>query len=272
MEMLTASLKAVQENVDEIWITDNSQKPHVLMGKKIIYSHHPNNKGVAYGQNLGIKYAIDNNFDWIIFFDQDSSFDNVFLKKLFSSFSIIQNYDNHTYGMGPMAVNIDSGVELNKKSMQDSVWVNSKEYIKVRELMCSASVIRTQLFKQIGLMDESLFIDGVDFEICWRATYKLDAHFYLTKDCILKHQLGEGDKRILGRNCHIPTPFRTYYQVRNSILLSKRRYVPMKWKATEITKSLGKLLLFPVFLSPHRLYLKNILKGGYDGFINKTSL
>ena len=268
--VINDSLSFVREYVDNIWITDNSKFSHDF-GEGIEYVHQPDNKGIAFGQNLGIQYAIENGYDWIIFFDQDSVFDGEFLKKLFASFHSLLEYDKDAYGMGPLSINMDSGVELNKKSMRKPIVVDSKRFIPVRELMCSASVVKTEMLKKVGLMDESLFIDGVDFEISWRAAHLIGAHFYLTSDCILKHQLGEGDRKILGRNSHIPTPFRVYYQVRNGIMLSKRKYVPMKWKIQENIKSLGKMLLFPILLKPRGKYCKMILKGYRDGLFDRNN-
>lgn len=269
--ILKESLATVRGCVDKIWITDNSKKSHNL-GNDIQYVHQPENKGIAYGQNLGIKFAIEEGYEWIVFFDQDSKYDAKFLRILFASFRVLLKHDPQAYGIGPMSVNMDSGVELNKKSMSPPITMDSKQFIPVRELMCSASVIRTEMFKKVGLMDESLFIDGVDFEISWRATHLIGAHFYITTDCVLKHQLGEGDRRFFGRNSHIPTPFRAYYQVRNGIILSKRKYVPIKWKFQENIKSIVKLLLFPIVLKPHNRYLRNIIKGYYDGLKEKSKI
>lgn len=269
IDLLATSLSVVREIVDKIWITDNSKEKHDISGDKILYSHQQENRGIAYGQNLGIMYAIENGYDWIFFFDQDSKYDGIFLQKLLTSFYSLLKYDEKTYGIGPLSINMDSKTELNKKSMRSPVMVESKEFIAVRELMCSASVVRTEMFKKVGLMDESLFIDGVDFEISWRAAYQIGAHFYLTTDCILEHQLGEGDRKLLGRNCHIPTPFRAYYQVRNGIILSRRKYVPLKWKIQENVKSFVKLLLFPILLKSHGRYFTAILKGYRDGLLNK---
>lgn len=267
-KILKESLTVVRDCVDRIWITDNSGIYHDY-GDGLEYVHQPENKGIAFGQNLGIQYAIDNGFDWIVFFDQDSKYDKDLLRRLFDSFLLLLKHDAQACGVGPMSINMDSGVELNKKSMGMPIEISSKKFIPVRELMCSASVIKTEMFKKVGLMDESLFIDGVDFEISWRAAHLIGAHFYLTTDCVLKHQLGEGDRKIFGRNTHIPTPFRVYYQVRNGVILSKRKYVPLRWKIQENVKSLGKLLLFPILLKPHYKYLKRIIKGYCDGFFDK---
>jgi len=269
IEILTSSLKATKRYVDTIWITDNSKTRHSIADKEIIYLHQPDNKGIAYAQNLGIRYALENDFDWIVFFDQDSIFDDVFLPNMFMAFASLLKYDANAYGIGPMAVNRDSGVILNKKSFIKTIKNDGKLYLEVRELMCSGSIIRAQLFKEVGLMDEKLFIDGVDFEISWRAANKANARFYIVKECMLQHQLGEGDKNFMGRNTHIPTPFRVYYQVRNSIILSKRKYVPFTWKCDELTKSLIKLFVFPLLLHPHIKYFKEILRGFKDGFIIK---
>lgn len=97
--------------------------------------------------------------------------------------------------------------------------------------MNSGALIASTAFKHAGLMDTQLFIDGVDSEWCWRASYLMKATFYVDKNIKLAHYLGIDNKRICGKEISITPPFRMYYQYRNYIRLLKRRYVPSSWKS-----------------------------------------
>ncbi len=68
-------------------------------------------------------------------------------------------------------------------------------------------------------MEDSLFIDAVDSEYCWRIRHN---GFLVIKnnDALLAHKLGDGKKKILGfLYVGVPSPIRHYYQVRNTLLL-----------------------------------------------------
>lgn len=271
IDFLNKTLYLVNKEVEKIWISDNSPVNHeaLINCKGVEYRHLPYNSGIAHAQNLGIRYAIENDYNWIIFFDQDSTVPSGFVKELLSSFITILSCERNIYGIGPSAINRDSKVVLNKKSMLSDLIVENHMYTQVRELMCSGSIIRTELFKAVGLMDESLFIDGVDFEICWRGKSKIGALFYIDQELVLEHQLGEGDKKLFGRNTHISSPFRTFYQIRNSLILSRRKYVPLKWKVLELMKSIIKSFLYPLLLSPRYDYFNAVVRGYREGLTNR---
>ena len=265
MDLLNKSISNVSDYVDAIWISDNSEKYHTVMGTKVIYKHLGGNKGIAFAQNRGIEFAIKNKFDWIIFFDQDSSFEKSFIESLYESFKTLLDNDPNAYGISPKAINRDSGTVLNLSYKDTPIQYGSYQYYPKKEIMSSASILLTDLFKKIGSMEEKLFIDCVDLEICFRGINMIGANFYVTDHCVLEHQLGEGDRKIFGRNCHIASPFRIYYEIRNVIWLLKRKYTPSYWKRQQSIKLLGKLLIYSTMVPSKSKYIKNMFRGLTDG-------
>jgi rhamnosyltransferase len=117
----------------------------------------------------------------------------------------------------------------------------------------------------VGGFDESLFIDGVDHEWCWRAWHKSQWRSFVVEDAKINHQLGEGDKKVASRSIAIASPFRMYYQFRNYLWLCRRDYVPGYWKKKNGVKYLVKLFYFPICIAPRAMYLKHIIHGVIRG-------
>ena len=145
--------------------------------------------------------------------------------------------------------------------------VDLTEYYSV---ISSISMISRKALMDIGGFDESLFIDGVDHEWCWRAWHNCGFRSYVVDNAFLYHRLGEGDKKLLGRDISIPAYKRLFYQYRNYIWLCKRDYVPRYWKRKHFIKYFIKLFYYPLFISPRLNYLKNIFIGLKEGLIEKN--
>ena len=74
--------------------------------------------------------------------------------------------------------------------------------------MSSISLIPCKVFNIVGGFDESLFIDGVDNEWCWRAWHKCGLRSFIVEDAEIGHMLGEGDRFFFLKKVAIASPFR----------------------------------------------------------------
>jgi rhamnosyltransferase len=81
--------------------------------------------------------------------------------------------------------------------------------------------------------------------------------------------LGRGHKNFLFFKIGVPDPIRHYYQYRNSIILSRLNYVPVKWKLSRFIIHIFKLVFF-LFYDQRLIRLKYAIKGIKDGLFNKT--
>lgn len=265
--LLRDVIKSIDNQVDVIFVSDNTPSPHFVAedySSEIIYYSMNNNCGIAAAQNVGVRYFQELAFDFVFYLDQDSIVQKNMVASLIAVYDRLSAMNIRVGAVGPRPVNR----QTNKK------YVGSikKGYIimdcitEVTELISSASLIPLKIFNDTGLMDESLFIDGVDHEWCWRAHQKGKYRFFIYEKMLLSHQLGEGDKYFILRKVAIPTPFRTYYQYRNYFILIRRGYVPLYWKLSNGLKYLIKLFYYPIFIKPRVKYLRNILFGIRDGF------
>lgn len=267
LTVLSELISQISMQVDKIVLIDNSHLPQISdelrKDSKIHYSHLGGNKGIAYAQNEGIKYLESQDIDYVIFFDQDSIPPEDLVDKLYSSYKNLLALIPNIGALGARPFNRGENKKYEATVMKG--YKINERITEVNEIISSASFVPINNFSDIGYMDESLFIDGVDHEWCWRAKKIKNLRFFIVEDALLSHQVGEGDRYFLFRKISISTPFRTYYQFRNLFILLRKDYTPTYWKISSIVKYSIKLFYYPIFISPRYEYLKNIFKGISDG-------
>jgi rhamnosyltransferase len=257
--------------VDHIFISDNSPEttdlPFLNKLSDLTYQKMAGNIGIAAAQNVGIRYFLENDFSHVIFLDQDSIMEPGLVNQLSDDLIFLQKQGILVGGVGPRPVNRISEKEY-RGTIKKGIPYN-EALTEVTALISSAFMIPLNYMEKVGLLDESLFIDGVDHEWCWRATSSDKLRFFISEKTHLNHSEGEGDKLFIVRKVIIPTPFRTYYQFRNYFILCKRNYVPIYWKTSNAIKYLFKFFYFPLFLNDFKGYWGNITRGIRDGLFYK---
>lgn len=269
---LEMSLIALQEQVSSILLIDNTKDNRGVVEflkdfKNSGVEYYPlgTNEGVSKAQNIGISHAIEKEKEYVLIMDQDSVAREGMVSQLMKDLIFLKNKGCKIGVIGPTPINIQTQKAYSARIKKDYPFFKEADHIvKVDQLISSGSLIECKTLKQIGLMDEYLFIDGVDHEWCWRAK-KAGFFCAMSKIATLEHMLGEGDKKILGIRIAITSPFRVFYQYRNYLYLCKKEYVPVYWKVNNAIKYFIKLLYYPLFISPRVLYLKNIMKGVIEG-------
>jgi rhamnosyltransferase len=134
-------------------------------------------------------------------------------------------------------------------------------------LISSGSLIPLVAFDEIGPMEESLFIDQVDAEWCLRARSK-DYRLFGACRAVLRHSLGEGATRVWfgrWRHVHPHKAFRYYYIFRNTVLLTRRPYVPVAWTLHGLWYLAGLLVVAGIMAKERSSVLPRMLKGVLDG-------
>jgi rhamnosyltransferase len=92
-----------------------------------------------------------------------------------------------------------------------------------------------------------LFLDLVDFEWCWRLGGE-GWRFVRCADIVMPHRLGEHEKRLLGITYYSCAPYRHYFQVRDTLGLLGRGYVPHRSKVRLSGVLPIKALAYPLLL------------------------
>ncbi len=283
--LLERAIKALLSQVDGIVIVDNStndDEQYVINNINENITHRiciGMNKGIGFAQNKGIKWAQDNGYSHVIFMDQDSVPEKDMVQHLLEATSKLENMGKKVAVVGPLVRHAGTG-------RSESILVRTGNLIKrvkfkksdgiarVENIISSGSLISLKTFDLVGYLDESLFIDLIDTEWCYRAQFK-GYESYLVCRAGLNHHLGEteiidffnSNSRIVVRH----TPERYYYQYRNAVLLFKKKYIPSCWKIYQIFRQLVPRFVFQaLFLSPKKKNVTQMTLGIWHGIINVT--
>jgi len=224
------------------------------------------NLGIAKAQNIGIDFLSKNSFYATFFFDQDSTLDKKLIKNLINSLSSKVNV------VAPIKIDKSTNLEIpsfkiNKLGLcKEQFNRNNLGIIKTDLVISSGILIKMKVFKKVGFFDESLFIDYVDFEWCFRINY-FDEKIYIVPSAVLKHKIGKGLRYFLFLRTNSHEPFRTYYKIRNPILLLRRKHIPILWTIKEIILSI-KCLIVQIIVDKNRLlHIRKGILGLKDGLI-----
>lgn len=271
LEETNKLLDALTQQVDHIYLVDNSQNKcnNLFKRDNVSYFFLNGNKGIAAAQNYAIQQCIKDKYSYILFCDQDSLLPNKAVEALYLSYKMLKKQNIKVGSVGSIAINKKTSVpySLGCSLIKENAFPNLTE---VSYTMNSISFFPTEYFQIVGLMDEKLFIDGVDSEICWRGK-QYGYHFYINNNVRIEHLLGLGSKKILNKYISITPPKRMYFQYRNYLLLARRNYTPKSWLKYNGIKYAIKLLYYPIMITPRLGYIKYITKGIIEGIRNKHS-
>lgn len=237
---LDALLSALKGQVDEIKIIDNTQR----------------NVGIGAAQNVGIRYAIDSGFDYVILFDQDSVPSANMVAWLIREIDALRSLGKRVAAIGPNhIVGGRPSIPLETSCREVSI------------LNSSGMLIPIEAVKDIGLVNEELFIDLVDIEWLMRARSK-GWHAYQSSEVTMHHELGRGAFRIwAGKWYYVPKhpPSRLYYFARNTVYLCLRSSYYDRWSAASPKRVVIRFIAY-CFQWRHCAMM---FKGLYHGFIGR---
>lgn len=268
-DKIEETVGALNNQVDEICLIDNSSSTHsswFLNRRNLKYIYLGKNKGIAFAQNVGIRELQNLSCDYILFSDQDSKAMPALVDSLLKVHSQLSQEGINVATVGTVAINERTGKKypFRHKVFQNLVLDNTS-IIEVDYVRNSMSLTSSEVLNIVGFMDNSLFIDGVDSEWCWRARVK-GYRTFISQDSIIYHCLGKDDRRLLTKEITIPSPNRLFYQYRNFLWLLHRGYVPLRWKLKNFAKYLIKIPYYSLFCSPGGAYFRNIMSGIGAGF------
>ncbi|WJF89588.1 glycosyltransferase family 2 protein [Paraburkholderia bonniea] len=241
------------------------------LGLSAAVTYVPNgaNHGIATAINQGVERLIQAGFESAIVFDQDSDPPAILLQDLPQLIQAANTKDERVALAGPaysdarlrgVAPFVRFGWGKLTRIVPDG-----REPIDVDFLISSGSCINLRYWREIGPMDDALFIDFVDLEWCVRA--KAKGFRVLGVPWVkMTHELGGEPVRIFGRAYPMHGPLRHYYQFRNVIALIKRASMPLTWKTTELVKLPVRVVLYCFFPARRSEHLLMVWRGVCDGW------
>ena len=218
------NLENIYKQVDKIVIVDNTPAQEVEILQKITenYSeveiiYNADNLGIAKALNQGVKYAIEESFDWVLTMDQDSTLTENMVANMFVAYDKYEKKEQ---------VGILSPIYLDKFTKNLS-YKGEKEILELEAGLTSGQLVKTELFEKCGFFREDYFIYHVDTEYCLRIR-KHGYKILQIKSAILLHEEGKQTKHsFLWKKGLITTnhsAFARYYITRNTIFLMKEYF------------------------------------------------
>ena len=231
------SLYQQTQKIDQIFIVDNSIQPllNFLQFKShIYYEHYANNIGVAGGLNRALQWAMDNNFDFLWAFDQDSYPNPDTLEKLLSDYQLLQQKGVPVGIITPTTIDVQTGAilynVLNKKyclqpyspeQIPSPFIYYSEKIYQCDVVITSGSLINLKAAKHVPLPNPNLFIDAVDWEYCL-SMRKYGYHICVSEKTTMQHNFGTYLTHLGKHPIYIYSPLRYYYINRNHTYIETR--------------------------------------------------
>jgi len=214
------------------------------------------NFGIAHAQNIGISWARANSAVDILLMDDDS---------IPSPSLVVDLIKARRASQLPLVVVSARTIDENGKDLSNCGSKDTGGLTSCNELTSSGTLISSKVFDRVGVFNERLFIDCVDFEWGWRAI-SLGVPLVLCNNASIRHKLGEETRFGL----RLPSPIRHYYQYRNVSMMLVRSVAPFSWRLQQLLKLPIKLFLILVIADRRFERLRYAVWGLYDFFRGQT--
>ncbi|MFC0514811.1 glycosyltransferase family 2 protein [Mucilaginibacter angelicae] len=216
MDELVKNIISCINDVDKIIIWENTPsaslkeaKELAVFKEKLVFSGTGENVGIASALNYGVNWSIENDYTHILTLDQDSYFEDGVLTKYKD---LVEQQTDKKIGI--FGINPISGGHY--------LYEPAHEIKEVADTITSGSIIPLHIFRECGLFMDELFIDAVDYEFCYRINKLKGYKTVVFTDIVLKHKVGYVTKSKWGFKTDNYSAFRTYFIVRNHIIIWKR--------------------------------------------------
>jgi rhamnosyltransferase len=240
-----------------VFIIDNSETETSLEQfsryENLTYVWNKINLGLSAALNIGIKKCIESDdCTHIALFDQDSNPDTMMFQNMYS---FLKKSNEGIAAVGPRIIDIKHPTTL-----------NFSHFEIVDIAITSGTLFPRNIFEKVGLMDETLFIDYIDYEWCLRAKSK---HYKIVRvnDALLYHNMGDSSINILGifKPLHV-SKIRCYYIIRNQLIFISRNYIPIKYRFIHLIKLFYRIPAY-IILSNEKIKTFKFILGAFKDFI-----
>lgn len=255
IELLTRNITSIAAQVEMVLIVNNSIE-HLpdCFSDTVVVIENGVNLGIAAALNSGIDFVQScGGFEYLLFMDQDSMPDQHMVARLIESFATAND----------AAMAVPEIIYAGK--VEDSNLYG--DYRRVAFAITSGSLLAVKCIGKIGRFDESLFIDAVDFDYCFKlriAGYQI----LQVRRARLYQQLGSLKTQCVFGIKFYPTYhnyLRRYYMVRNNLFVGKKYYFFSRlFIYKRIARMLCELLLVALFEDDKKRKIQYAGKGLYD--------
>ena len=249
--------KAVQDEISDLLRTG------LLAICQIQTLFQPKNQGIGQAQNSGAVLARTIlKADFILFCDQDSQPAPDMVAQLHVAFGACLAKGIRLAVVGPNFSEPD-------RALADILAGGTGPVAESDAVIASGALIPAAALQAIGDFDETLFIDFVDTEWCFRAR-AAGWSCFVARQARMTHSIGRPGPQIIGRRMALHSPDRMYYQIRNLLLLMRRPAVPRGWLLRQMPRALGRSLFLSLTCAPRLQRAKHVGLGLWHGICGRS--
>lgn len=259
-ESFVENMKAISNQVVSLIIVDNgSDSIHEVKFRRLLRDcnnikviYNGQNFGVATALNTGVRELLKSPVKWIATFDHDTLITDNYFLKLVSTAKSYQFF------------NMVRLIAPSSGKYKGRLLESREEVVAIT----SGTLHRRDVFDEVGFFKESLFIDCIDHEFCFRLN-KFGYKLLVVNSVQIKHQLGyPSNKKFLCFSYWTLnyTPMRCFYIYRNSVWLTRQywRY-SMSWFVRYWWYLLKNIIKILFSETNRKSKLQAILRGFFSG-------
>jgi rhamnosyltransferase len=223
-----ARVAALRRCCDRLMVVDNSPQGNrvaaaMMHQHGVTLLHDGNRSGIAGALNRGLASLFALGLDAVALFDQDSVVPQDYFPVMREACAAM---GNRPFLAGPRIFD-ENDQRFLPELTTDGLMVRRLELHaslaaqRCAFLISSGCVISRAAFATLGHFDESLFIDHVDTEYCFRALSR-NVPLYVMPSLVLSHRIGQRSRHKLGPLSMTATNhpwYRRYYSARNAMQL-----------------------------------------------------
>ena len=223
LSVLRDQLRRTVPQVKQLIVVDNGScaaDPIRVLVEEFAKTHWVSlgeNRGLGYAHNLGIRQALEGGAESVLILDQDTLPEPDMVSVLAETLVSSNGPDSRVAAVGARYVGTQSShpsffVQFRRFRFKKCFCAEGgvRQVIPADVLISSGALFSANALREIGTMDEGLFIDHVDTEWFLRAHHR-GWRSYGVCDAVMRHSLGERTFRVwLGRWRYLPIhkPFR----------------------------------------------------------------
>lgn len=258
---LLQNICSIYMQVHKVIIIDNCSEnisdieKKITQYKNIVLIKNKKNLGIASALNQIFEYANKDEIEWVYTLDQDSISDDNIINMLLKS--------NTNDDIGIICPNVyEDNLRTELTCYDTKKFSNKKEPFQISRAITSGALTRVSAWKKIGMFNDKLFIDYVDFDFSIRL---LIHNYKIIRDPNVKiyHELGNCEyKKIFGKKIRIShhSKIRKYYMGRNIVF-----YIKSYYKYINVLIEILRLIKIPIFIIFFEKDKKNKLRFLFNG-------
>ena len=275
-EEVIENVKSIIQSSERLIIIDNGSSSNSkdilnLLQKesKVTFIYNQKNMGLGHALNQGINYILHSpdlsKIEWIATFDQDSNVGKGYFTKMLASYEAHHKKEE----VAIIAPNWTEEKLLNQETASKEEMIQLEEK---KTVITSGSLVKREIFTEIGLFEEEYFIDFLDHEFCLRAR-KHGYKIFMVPQVTMVHNLGDTKQHKLLHSNVMATNhnyIRRYYITRNRLYTYKKYFHSEKeWIKEDFIATAKEFIIILLFEQDRGKKLGSMFKGLFDAFTGK---